>query len=311
MPLTIRLNPKVIQYLGPDRKVDVYNDLIRITRSAFKFEPNSVEVWINSSNVSLGGHKTEALQWEDLNAERGLLDLVSSSVELDGILIINGSYENGEKTARIKIPENNREKRVYSDFFFETSAGLYDELKENDASSMIMSQLFEDLDKLSINFETNVMGHKTMSKRRIVKNAFISDNVPDIMGRMEETSFLFMLQPMGNESTFVRYIMRNVGTKFKEKYDKDPLELFDSNKIAKRVSDISRKKGYFPEKYVSVKTGSIAYIARPHGDLDRMFEDYTSKVMEPILKNLYEQAKFDELMENSIEGSGPGSLDKY
>lgn len=311
MPLTVRLNQKITPYLGIDFKVRVYNDLIRIVEKVFSFKPSTIELWVDSSVESLGGYKVETVEWGQLGGTSNMKNLVEDSTDLRGIIVIRGACWDSDEPAKIKISENSMEKKVYSDFFFETSQGLYEDILVMENSNMLMNHLFESLDDLYIDFETRLMGRKIITKRYLVKSAFISDNVPDEIENMKESSFLFMYHHSGNDATFVRHLVKGLGLVLRDKYKKDPLEMLDPNKVAKKISEISRRKGYNPEKYASVKTGSIAYIAKPHENLDRMVEDYSQKIAEPILKNIMEKIELERIMEDSVEDGGPGALEEF
>ncbi len=309
MPLTVWLNRKLTRYLENEDLSRIYNDLIFNVGETFGFDPETMEAWERSTVRSLGGIMTESIDWITLGEETTFSDFLARAFATGKVVVIRGTSGNNE--ARIEIYGRNSLRNVYSDFIFEMENGLYDELKKSETSPILMSTLKDLLDRVQIDFKRTIMGKAVNSKRRVVNRAYISDNIPDVSGRLTESSLLFIYQPSGNDTTLVSYVLRYLMNNLKNRNQAGTFELFDQEKIAKAITKISSKKGYLPSKYANVRTGSIAYIAKPHEDLDHMFEDFRVNIAEPIINKVNSSLEIYRVMEESVREAGPGSLDGF
>ncbi len=309
MPLTVWLNNDVIPYLDDEKLTSVYTDLFRSVSGIFKFVPKYIELWKNSTTPYLDGVKVLSKDWDEIGKNYTMQDLISNARDEHHIIVIGGNCD-GDPGAKIEIYGKSAERKVYSDFLFEMGGSLYDYLEESDNLYNMLSELHRALDTIKVPFETTIMNSKKKSIRKVVEKAFISDNIPN-EDDLEESSMLFIYKPTWDEDMFFRYVVKNVLTELRKEMKSDPFMLFDSGKIAKNISRVSKKKGFTLDKYANILPGSVSYIAKTHENLDTMFDDLKSKVTEPILKRMSENFDPERIMEESVTESAPDSLDKY
>ncbi len=312
MPMMIWLKKDLTRYLDSHGLTGLYNNLLNLVEETFDFKPTEIEIWKKSTSKYLGGEMIKRQRWEEIGKETTMVDTVEEAMSTDGILRINGGCNDMDQGSALEIYGDSRQRLVYSDVFFEMGNGLYDELQKMDNLSEVLHTLKEGMESIELELHGVIMGKKTTSKRRVVERAFISDNIPNEEKDVSGSSYLFFYLPRGKQWSFLKFILRNVALDMqKEKKKADPFRILDFDRMARAISEYSQTKGYVLDKYAVVSHGSIAYMARPHSNLDRMFGDYRDKIAKPVMLKMQEKFRIDQIMQDSITEVGPGSFSDF
>jgi len=277
---------------------NIIDEILNAVIDTFRFRITQMESWKNDTSVSLGG--TLISSWHPEEESGKSPGEMFSEVLPSNVVVIKGTIEIPRK-CDVKIDVNmwSPIRKIYSDVLIDTAV--------NERESIIDllwtekgKNLTIDLVKALARIRTEIDGRQRKTVSEVVMSPGVEDSdqfyASDYIGFYSaKAKPYYLLKKM--ISGALRY--EEADTKLKSK-----LELFNLDKFAKRVYDISvvkRKFEVVDKRVAQLPIGSILFLARDKESFSTFAQDVREHIVKPSLEPLDYEENIIRKIEKSIE----------